>query len=113
MQVPIAARSPYCHVSVTVCLVVFDTYSEERANRGLMIRVQLRLIRRGTPVHEVRNELPSCDFLECLTSFRVRLLIALSNLSVTTGPATMKLQIGPVHIVSDQCHLVDVKMAMQ
>ena len=93
MQVPIAARIPCCHASVTVCLVVSDTCSEERASRGLMKCVQLRSIRLSTPVHEIQDMLPSCDFLECRTSSSVRLLIALSNLSALFGSATVKLQL--------------------
>ena len=113
MQVRIAARIPCCHAFETEYLVASDTYSEEKASRVRMKCVQLRSIRLGTPVHEFHDVLPSCDFLECLTSFSVRLLIALSKLSAMFGSATVKLHIGLVHIVSHQCHLVDIKMAMQ
>ena len=113
MQVPIAARIPCCHAFVIVCLVAFDTYSEERASRGLMKCVQLRSIRLDTSVYEVHKMLPSCVFLACLTSFRVRLLIALLKLSATSGLAAVKPQLGLVHIICHQCHLVNIKMAMQ
>ena len=54
--------------------------------------VQLRSIRLGTSVHEVHKVLPSYDFLKCLASSRVRLLMALSQLSAICGVAGVKLQ---------------------
>ena len=56
-----------------------------------MRRVRLRSIRRDTRVQETLEELSSCDFLECLTSLSVRLLIALSNLSAIFGSAAEEL----------------------